>query len=288
VIVTAENMCRFQYLGNLATVVALVLCAAGCEQEAKAPKVGPANIELTRTSIPASVVTVGFGKGRLRQDTRLEGFEISKVPVVLDEFNSCISAGACSAASLVGVGEVPEEVDTGQEAALVSQPEAGAAFCAWVGAKLPTLEQWLLAGRGPSVQRFSWGDQLGGCEQHAGAMNVHVEPGASPGDRVRSVRLGSPCANTATRTLQVGVHPLGASRFGVEDVLMASSELLRKNEENLFPACRGAEGECSVYGISPGAIDFVRSADVAERGDQESVKVSSAQYAFRCVWKGEG
>jgi len=96
---------RNEILGRVALSALLVFCTTGCEQEAKPLKVGRADVEIDRTSIPASLVTVGFKTGRLRQDVRLKGYDISKTPVVLDEYLSCVRAGACAADGVVAPGE---------------------------------------------------------------------------------------------------------------------------------------------------------------------------------------
>lgn len=196
-------------------LLAVLLIAASCDQDAR-PKVARADIELERVSIPASVVTVGFAAGRLRHDAKLNHYEISKAPVTTAEYQACTQAGACEPGGLVAVKQGDVDVDVSHDAAILAAPEAAIAFCAWTGGSLPSLEQWLLAARGSSVQRFSWGDTVGNCEQHPSGVFLPKSVQASAADSPLNTRQLAPCANSTTRRLRVGLHPGGASRSGVE------------------------------------------------------------------------
>ncbi len=287
----------------------LLLVVCSCDEERARAPLASADFEIEKVDLPASFVTAGFKTGRLRMDVAVEGYQIAKRPVTRAEFQACTKAGVCSAQQIYLDGtpavfepgseepiedivedqDEPAEDATLHDMALGVTPANAAAFCRWVGGKLPTLSQWLLAARGPSVQRYAWGDQLPGCAQHPGGVQTSSEDGStSPAERARLARTGTSCGNTVTRRYRVGLHSDGASSTGVEDVLLAPAEMLRRDPENMFSACRGKDGSCSVYGAIPGAIDFVRPAALPPSDPQATpAEPASTREGFRCVWGEE-
>src|SRR5690606_12662095 len=113
-----------------------------------------------------------------------------------------------------------------QDAALCVGVDNARAYCAWSGGRLPTLSEWLLAARGRSPQRFSWGDDAPSCEQHPLAKVAPADRAAGV-ERVREAREDeTECGEGRELLFRVGMHVAGASPSGVEDILLASGELI--------------------------------------------------------------
>lgn len=228
-------------------------------------------------SIAAATLTSGVQIGPARRPESVAAFRIAKRPVTVAQYLDCVSAGACAPApdnacsdptapppfnrptvAIDGGGALP--------ATCVGAAQAKA-FCAWVGGKLPSLSQFLLAARGPSVRRFAWGDTLPTCDQRP------------DGTASQLGGAGKPCASgDPLRDFAVGQHAAGASPFGVEDVLSSPGELLAVSADAFTTACAEGFGACVAYGLRPGAIDGFEPLPLVDGA------VAHHAYGFRCVW----
>lgn len=240
--------------------------------------------------VAAETVDVGFAIGLIRKPKKLEAFSISKFPVTRGQYLDCVQAGACTKSETnrcIEAGPDRLEHPTVDDDAFPKDTpatcvgfEEARKYCHWARGSLPTLEQWLLAARGPSVSRYAWGGSGPTCEQHPKALKIEDK---------------TPCELTDPAPVEVGKHSAGASPLGMEDVLLTRAELLQASKKATFGGCESPKeagangGGCLVYGMEPGAIDSVRQmplATTAEDG-KPSVEVSPAAYAFRCVWGEE-
>lgn len=272
----------------------MIVSASGCGQSHHAVSQAPQEIVGPRVTIGSGEVQVGFASGTLRNTETLVSFDISKYPVTRAQILACRNARACPSLG----GETTDGAGSAQ--ANGAPHETARAYCGWVGGRLPTLPEWLLAARGPNVQRFSWGEAAPTCEQHprathqressnvaeqppARSANEAWDPSAAVIDRGPPRPVASSledCANAEERWL-VGRHPAGAAPGGAEDFLLAGGELVEKTERSLFGACRGSDAGCVVSGITPGAIDSVAPLDSERVGEP-----MEPSYGFRCVWSG--
>lgn len=273
------------------TMLALGLTSFACENTGKSGENAVGEAE--RLSVSGSSVVLGFKSGKLRATIGVRSFEITPTPVSSEQYARCVEQSACppllGAAAHAPIGE-SDETSRAQSPREQSQIERGAsaegalAFCRWVGGELPSLPQWLLAARGPTPQRFAWGDRLPTCEEHPGGVSVRraLDERADALERARAAARQEPCGSSLSLRYALDQHPAATSPKGLKDVLLASSELLRKDAESPFGSCRGEQGLCSVYGASPGAIDYVREV-AASAADEQALG-----FGFRCVWNGEG
>jgi hypothetical protein len=149
----------------------------------------------------------------------------------------------------------------------VTGEEAGA-YCAWVGARLPRVGEWLLAARGQQVQRFPWGVNRASCAERPNLH--HFDP------QCCGVDCTSPDAGL------VGQHPAGDSALGLADVLMTPSEIVAGDPDAVEVACHDPKSTCIVTGLEPSAIDSFQREPAADAGAQSPSNVTS----FRCVWEG--
>lgn len=271
--------------------IAASLLFMGCDKDVVTGLNGtvpsaPGDLNASLASVPAGSVVSGFKHGRLRQEIDVVGFSISKQPITVGQYRTCMDANVCTTpahecANVAGTESNGSDSDgAARDAALCVGEDNARAYCAWSGGRLPTLSEWLFAARGPSPQRFSWGDGSASCEQHplaregARASTEAVPAGTGPAE--------AGCAEPHARRFEVGQHSAGASPFGLEDVLIAKAELLGGFPENHFSVCESSEHGCVVYGLMPGAIDAVRPTDEAREA------AIAHPYAFRCAWSEEG
>jgi hypothetical protein len=222
-------------------------------------------------------VTSGFKHGQLRKQIDVAGFSISKNPITLAQYQTCVDAQVCKAPELA----CANAGGSAQDAALCLGEENARAYCAWGGGRLPSLEEWLLAARGGSPRRFSWGDSAATCEQHPLALDP-AQQRLSGTLMAGQVPTATKCGQPLAQRFEVGKHAGGASPFGVEDVLLARGELLGGEPGSHFAPCAKSGRSCMVYGVLPGAIDAVKLVDEA------GTAAMSDAYTFRCVWPKEG
>lgn len=256
----------------------IVATVVGCADEPFRGPRPPRPEEIpAAVAVAGGAVELGFAIGRARTVVEVAAFEISLYPITVGRYRECIEAGACSTPALDiaacrGSTDEPTSAtfsaseDARDLALTCVAPNQAAAYCAWIGARLPGAAEWLVAARGPAVHRFAWGDAAATCERHP------LGPPEGPG------------ATCATATLEIDRYPTGASPVGLADVLLTSGELTRVAPGEPVLACAANEGACVVGGIEPGAIDGFRrlppevaAADVASR---------VAPFGFRCVKDG--
>ena len=95
---------------------------------------------------------------------RLAAFWIDRVEVTNARYAACVEAGAC----LVPVGAAfREATKVDHPVALVGWTQA-AAYCHWVGKRLPTEAEWEKAARGVDGRRYPWGSRFEPDRANAG------------------------------------------------------------------------------------------------------------------------
>lgn len=257
----------------------------GCnEEEIREPESAPGALNASIVQIPAGEVVSGFKHGQLRTTFDVARFSISKQPITVEQFGACVSAGAC-AEPRATCGNLDGAAD---DVALCVGLDNARAYCSWSGGRLPALNEWLLAARGQSPQRFAWGDSAPSCQQHPLAHVPLRDRDSEQGLAQDSAQ--TECGEKSEKRLRVGRHEAGASSHGLEDVLLANAELVIGHRATNFGACRNPSDGCLVYGLLPGAIDSVKTLQESTetRTATATVTASDHAYAFRCVWSGEG
>ncbi|MGB9873210.1 MAG: formylglycine-generating enzyme family protein, partial [Anaerolineae bacterium] len=126
----------------------------------------------------------------------LPSFAIDRFPVTTARYQACVAAGVCRP---VEVQDPDLPADYPINPAYANAPVRGVnwydaqTYCHWVGKRLPTEMEWEKAARGTDGRRYPWGNDWN---------SEYVTPLLSP----------------------IGMHPQGASPYGVEDLLSEGGE----------------------------------------------------------------
>jgi hypothetical protein len=248
----------------------------------------------------------GFSMGALHKQRSLPTFAISKHPVTWAEYDACAGAGHCKAIKSSPCGgysqyatysRVLGDMKAEQAAAVCVSENDAEAYCRSIGARLPTLDEWLLAARGPSPRRYSWGRAPSTCDQHPFAPELiahHTSGGQAVSELCPGTATAAPGATASMdpgavppidpAAFAVGTHASGASPFGVEDVLLTPGELLSADPEGQYNVCSKQGSHCVVYGLEPAAIDAVEPFyELKKSAGQPRSSVVGHSYSFRCV-----
>ncbi|WP_437950221.1 bifunctional serine/threonine-protein kinase/formylglycine-generating enzyme family protein [Sorangium sp. So ce296] len=168
--------------------------------------------------VPAGRFTMGSAKGGKSERpphevTLTRAFDLDRTEVTVAAYQRCVDAGRCTPSGLHGPRA--SDADVEQRGALctaadpakaqhpiscVDQAQA-AAYCAFVGKRLPTEAEWEYAARGADGREYPWGNEPPGCA-HA----------------VVSRPAGQGCGALGKGTQEVGSATAGASASGALDM----------------------------------------------------------------------
>ncbi|WP_437605776.1 bifunctional serine/threonine-protein kinase/formylglycine-generating enzyme family protein [Sorangium sp. So ce834] len=168
--------------------------------------------------VPAGRFSMGSAKGGKSERpphevTLTRAFDLDRTEVTVAAYQRCVDAGRCTPSGLHGPRA--SDADVEQRGALctaadpakaqhpiscVDQAQA-AAYCAFVGKRLPTEAEWEYAARGADGREYPWGNEPPGCA-HA----------------VVSRPAGQGCGAIGKGTQEVGSATAGASPSGALDM----------------------------------------------------------------------
>ena len=151
----------------------------------------------TMLPVPRAVVGIGNAEGardeRPRHEVRIGEFALDATEVTVGDFACCVRAGRC-AEPQSGRSCNWGKADRAQHPVNCVDWHQARDYCGWVGARLPTEEEWEYAASGGDGRKYPWGNE---------------EPQDSLCWRRREHGLG---------TCEVGVHAGDRSPFGVMDM----------------------------------------------------------------------
>jgi len=269
----------FRILPKAVAVCVCALAQFSCATEHSGHSYAPVGQIPNALSISGTRVSVGMARGSLRDQAEVEGFRITQLPIRISDYQECVAKGVCSV-STETLTMYPEWSDASRSSEPATGLSLGQAkkYCEWLGARLPTLSEWLLAARGPEIARFPWGDAPPTCAQHWSGMCEEAWAkcvGKSPKECLPS------------ESLATGTHPSGASPVGLQDVLLPRAGELVSGEGSGNPyGCGLKGGACLVASgqTTPGSIDYVGVPQEPQPGSRDE---RPQAFGFRCAWSGQ-
>lgn len=231
-------------------------------------------------SVPGDTVAIGMSRGSLRDHADVQGFRITQLPILISDYQQCVAKGACELSEAVQTAcEAWSDPKRASEPASCLTVAQAKNYCEWVGGRLPTLPEWLLAARGREIARFPWGSAPPTCNQHW--SGVCEEATAKCAGRSQKECM-------PTESLATGLHPSGASAVGMQDVLLPRAGEIVTGEGPGNPyGCGRQGGACLVTSgqTTPGSIDYV---GVPREPRPDSHGEMPQPFGFRCAWSGQG
>jgi formylglycine-generating enzyme required for sulfatase activity len=164
---------------------------------------------------------------------RLSAYCIDRTEVTVAAYAVCVAAGGCGAATVTvnWANYFPDQTrsfsgfcngtDRPDHPINCVAWDQAAAYCRWIGKRLPTEAEWEYAARGPDGRVYPWGPQLPDARHlnasgpELAAMAKYPFPGFSRRGTEPPMYDGNDGWDT---TAPVGSYPEGASPFGVLDL----------------------------------------------------------------------
>ena len=107
-------------------------------------------------AVGGGVALLGGTGDRPRQRVRLAAFSIDRYEVTNAQYRRCVEAGHCSGPQ--APSGAPTYLEAGDELPVVNvTAQQAAAFCEWLGRRLPSDAEWERAARGPRGAPWPWG-----------------------------------------------------------------------------------------------------------------------------------
>jgi len=118
-------------------------------------------------------------------------FALDRAEVTVARFRSCSAARVCP--------KLPDDLEPGRPVRNLS-PSDASAFCAFVGGRLPSADQWLFAAAGSTGRRYPWGNTGLVCRRASFGL------------------VSGPCARGGSGPELAGARPDGATPDGILDL----------------------------------------------------------------------
>ena len=181
--------------------------------------------------IPGGTYRVGGAIGGSlpapEREVTLRPFAIDVTEVSVAQYNACVRSGACTRADGGAFcnGDNADRLDHPINCVLRTQATS---YCRWLGKRLPTEDEWEVAGRGTDGRPMPWAS------------------GSSHGRPCDASGAQRPTFESYSGTCPVGASPGDASPFGVLDLAANVGEFTSSTAPSGEPITRGGSWHHSV------------------------------------------
>lgn len=151
-----------------------------------------------------------FGDEAPQRTIFVNAFQITQYEITNAQYQACIDQGVCAQRHIDVRSDIPDNLANFDGA---NRPVIGVSaydaqnYCGFIGARLPTEEEWEKAARGTDARAYPWGNSFDGARANICDANCSL-----PAIRFTGVNDGF------ARTAPVGSFPGGASPYGVQDM----------------------------------------------------------------------
>jgi len=133
---------------------------------------------------------------------QLSSFWLDRTEVTIGQYDGCMDAGICEKISCEDTGDA----DRDKLPAICVNWHQAAAYCQWVGARLPTEAEWEYGARGVDDRRYPWGDDIDRSRLNYCDANCELP------------KRNDAVDDSYSQTAPVGSYPDGASWIGALDM----------------------------------------------------------------------
>ncbi|HET7545645.1 MAG TPA: SUMF1/EgtB/PvdO family nonheme iron enzyme [Polyangiaceae bacterium] len=169
--------------------------ASACASEMVRDDSGMCVLPDARISLDGGVTHLGAsdweGPEQALPEARVQPFALDRAEVTVARFRSCSAARLCP--------KLPDDSEPGRPVRNLSPSEASA-FCAYVGGRLPSADEWLFAAAGSAGRRYPWGNTGLVCRRASFGL------------------VSGPCARSGSGPDLAGARPDGATPEGILDL----------------------------------------------------------------------
>ncbi len=153
-------------------------------------------------------------------------FQIGRTPVTNQQYYEFVTAAGWQYPKHWGAGNPPFAEQLANHPVTQVTFSDAEAYCEWRGGRLPTVTEWEKAARGTDGRAYPWGDQFNPACCHS------IE-------------------SSATGTTEVTKHELGASPYGVLDMVGNAAEIVDSGEGDAKYMKGGDfESQCEMFGLA--------------------------------------
>ena len=152
--------------------------------------------DLPWVTIPGGVFQMGSTEGDLDElpvhEVDVPSFEMTRTEVTVAQYGDCVEASICGEPGTGAFGNWSSGPGCGTQPVNMVDWSQAAAFCAWVGARLPSEAEWEYAARsGGQEITYPWGEETPSCD-----YAVMDEGEGSCGDEGTMEVCSKPAGNT--------------------------------------------------------------------------------------------